>query len=200
MRAVPLDLEEVREGLGVHRGWTRVEAATLSTGFPALNQYLGGGWPDRVFTELRLGRTGIGEMRLLMPALSALSRQYYVLWVAPPYRPYAPALVAQNMVLNRLLLARPRTHKEALWAVSQGLLCPSIGAVVSWFSGIREGEFRGLQRRASEGSHWSFCFLPESATPQPSHLRLALQSTRGALRIRVSQKAKRPLPPLVVTL
>ncbi len=172
----------------------------MPTGFPALNQYLGGGWPVGVFTELRLKHRGIGEMRLLMPVLSALSRQSYVLWVAPPYRPYAPALMAQNMVLDHLLLAYPRTHKEALWAVSQGLLSPSVGAVVSWFSGIREGEFRGLQRRASEGGHWSFCFLPESAASQPSHLRLVLQSMRDALRIIVSQKAKRPLPPLVVTL
>lgn len=196
MRSVPQALE----GIGVHRGWPKVEAMTMPTGFPGLNQYLGGGWPVGVFTELRLKHAGIGEMRLLMPALSALSRQSYVLWVAPPYRPYAPALVAQDMVLEHLLLARPQTHKEALWTVSQGLLSPSIGAVVSWFSGIREGEFRGLQRRASEGGRWSFCFLSESAAPQPSHLRLALQSMRDALRIIVSQKAKRPLPPLVVTL
>ncbi len=196
MRPVP----PVLEGIGVRRGWSQVEAAAMSTGFPALNHYLGGGWPAGVFTELRLGHTGIGEMRLLMPALSAMSRRSHVLWVAPPYRPYAPALVAQDMVLDHLLLVRPRTHKEALWTVGQGLLSPSIGVVVSWFSGIREGEFRGLQRRASEGGHWSFCFLPEGVPPQPSHLRLALQSMRGALRIMVSQKAKRPLPPLIVTL
>jgi len=197
MKSVPVTLER----MGVHRGLSCTETVTMSTGFPELDQCLeGGGWPVGVLTELRLGRTGIGEMRLLMPLLASLSRKAYVLWVAPPYKPYAPALVAQRMVLDRLILVYPRTHKEALWAVSQGLLSPSVGAVVSWFSNIQEGEFRALQRRASEGGHWSFCFLPETLAPRPSRLRLALQPIQEGLRIVLSRKAKRPPTPVVIAL
>ena len=197
MRPLPVTLEQ----MGVHRGCLGAETVTMSTGFPELDRCLeGGGWPGGALTELRLGRTGIGEMRLLMPMLALLSHTTHVLWVAPPYRPYAPTLVAQKMVLDHLILVHPRTHKEALWAVSQGLLSPSVGAVVSWFADIREGEFRALQRRASEGRRWSFCFLPETLAPRPSRLCLALQPLHGGLRIVLSRKAKRPLAPLVIAL
>ncbi|HUW98300.1 MAG TPA: translesion DNA synthesis-associated protein ImuA [Acidiferrobacter sp.] len=197
MRSVPVTLA----GTGVRLGLPCAEAVTMSTGFSELDQRLdGGGWPAGVLTELRIGHAGIGELRLLMPVLAPLSRKAHVLWVAPPYKPYAPALVAQKMALERLILVYPRTHREALWAVSQGLLSPSIGAVVSWFPAIREGEFRNLQRRASEGHHWAFCFLPETLAPRPSRLRLALRPTHEGLRIVFSRKAKRPLAPLVITL
>ncbi|MHB8252596.1 MAG: translesion DNA synthesis-associated protein ImuA [Acidiferrobacter sp.] len=197
MKPVPMALEKI----GVQRGLPCAETATMPTGFPELDRCLeGGGWPVGVFTELRLGRNGIGEMRLLMPLLAPLSRETHVLWIAPPYMPYAPALAAQKIVLDHLVLVRPKTHKEALWAVSQGLLSPSVGAVVSWFPDIREGEFRALQRQASEGGRWSFCFLPESLESRPSRLRLALRPATGGLHIILSRKAQRPLAPFVIAI
>jgi len=45
-----------------------------ATGFDALDAQLpGGGWPHGVLTELLLAQPGIGELRLLAPALAALS-------------------------------------------------------------------------------------------------------------------------------
>jgi protein ImuA len=53
-------------------GQTR--AGTLPTGFVELDAELpGGGWPHRVLTELLLPHPGVGEMRLLAPALAALA-------------------------------------------------------------------------------------------------------------------------------
>lgn len=197
MRSLPVALEKA----GIHRGLPITHTVTLSTGFAALDQRLdGGGWPSGELTELRLGRPGIGEMRLLMPMLAAVSQKAHVLWVAPPYRPYGPALVKHKMVVDHLLLIYPKTHKEALWAVAQGLVSPAIGVVVSWFPSIQEGEFRALQRQASGGRHWSFCFLPETLAPQPSYLRLGLRPAPGGLSVTVSRKAKRPIAPLVVAL
>ncbi|WP_234413890.1 translesion DNA synthesis-associated protein ImuA [Ideonella sp. A 288] len=50
-------------------------AAVTPTGFAALDAQLpGGGWPHRVLTELLLPHPGLGEMRLLAPALAACSR------------------------------------------------------------------------------------------------------------------------------
>lgn len=49
-------------------------ARTTRTGFAALDAQLpGGGWPHAVLTELLLGQPGIGELRLLAPALRALA-------------------------------------------------------------------------------------------------------------------------------
>ena len=48
--------------------------ATSPSGFAALDADLpGGGWPHGVLTELLLPQPGIGELRLLAPALAALS-------------------------------------------------------------------------------------------------------------------------------
>ncbi|MBI5257530.1 MAG: hypothetical protein HY855_13600 [Burkholderiales bacterium] len=51
-----------------------VQGVTPS-GFAALDAELpGGGWPHRVLTELLLPHPGLGELRLLAPALAALAR------------------------------------------------------------------------------------------------------------------------------
>ncbi|HET9205698.1 MAG TPA: hypothetical protein VFO28_05640, partial [Burkholderiaceae bacterium] len=45
-----------------------------STGFAALDAALpGGGWPHRALTELLLPHPGLGELRLLVPALSRIA-------------------------------------------------------------------------------------------------------------------------------
>lgn len=188
-------------GARVYRGAVPAPIAVMPTGFPALDQRLeGGGWPAGMLTELRVRPVGIGEMRLLLPVLAALSREGRLIWVAPPYGPYAPALAAHDIVLDHLVVVRPRTHKEALWVVSQGLLSPAVGAVVSWFTDIREQEFRALQRHAAQGGRWSFCFLPQDLAPKPSRLRLILEPAPEGVRITLARKAGRPVAPLVVAL
>ena len=48
---------------------------TTATGFEALDAQLpGGGWPHGVLTELLLAQPGVGELRLLAPALAAVAR------------------------------------------------------------------------------------------------------------------------------
>lgn len=50
--------------------------AGLATGYPALDRRLpGGGWPQQALTEILVGEYGIGELRLLMPALARLSNR-----------------------------------------------------------------------------------------------------------------------------
>jgi hypothetical protein len=185
----------------MYRGAVSAPIVVMPTGFSALDQCLeGGGWPAGMLTELRVRPVGIGEMRLLLPVLAALSREGRLIWVAPPYGPYAPALAAHDIVLDHLVVVRPRTHKEALWVVSQGLLSPAVGAVVSWFTDIREQEFRALQRHAAQGGRWSFCFLPRDLAPKPSRLRLILEPAPEGVRITLARKAGRPVAPLVVAL
>src|SRR6185437_16985152 len=80
------------------------EPASVATGFPALDAVLpGGGWPRGALTELLLEREGIGELRLTLPALARLQAEgRSIVWVTPPYRPYAPALAAAGLDPARL--------------------------------------------------------------------------------------------------
>src|SRR5438270_2634675 len=81
------------------------EPAALASGFAALDAALpGGGWPQGALTEVLLAREGIGEVRLTLPALARVQAQgRRVVWVAPPHRPYAPALAAAGLDLSRLI-------------------------------------------------------------------------------------------------
>ena len=72
----------------------------LRTGYDLLDRHLPGqGWPSSGLVELLLPCAGVGELRLLLPALAELSRrqQRWVGWVNPPFIPYAPALQAAGI-------------------------------------------------------------------------------------------------------
>jgi hypothetical protein len=132
------------------------EPAALPTGHAALDAVLpGGGWPSQALAEVKLDREGIGEMRLVLPAVASLTRAgRQVVWVAPPYRPYAPALAAAGVDLHRLVLVRCRDAREALWAFDQALRAPECGAAFAWLPAHDERALRRLQVAAREGRTW----------------------------------------------
>src|SRR5277367_1944791 len=80
-----------------------------STGCSALDARLpGGGWPTASLIEVLLDDTGLGEVQLFLPALVACQRAAsWLVWIAPPHEPYAPALAQQGIELARLLIVRP---------------------------------------------------------------------------------------------
>lgn len=60
---------------------------TVDTGYPALCAELpGGGWPVGVLVDLLVQQAGVGEMRLLRPALSGMGKRP-VAMVPPPHIP-----------------------------------------------------------------------------------------------------------------
>jgi len=87
--------------------------AAIATGFDALDGYLpGGGWPLTGISEIFIERYGLGELSILMPALAALSHsaveaRKWIVWIAPPFVPYAPALLHHGVDLSRILLVHP---------------------------------------------------------------------------------------------
>ncbi len=78
------------------------------SGFPLLDRHLpGGGWSMDAVSEFCLAQTGIGELQLLVPALARLSRKpRWILWVNPPFLPYAPALASLGIQVNRILVVQ----------------------------------------------------------------------------------------------
>ena len=99
-----------------------------STGSPVLDGRLpGGGWPAASLVEVLIDATGFGEVQLFLPALVQSQRHTpgcdvpWLVWIGPPHEPYAPALAQQGIELDRLLVVRPTTATEALWAAEQAL-------------------------------------------------------------------------------
>ena len=124
------------------------EAGGIDTGFPRLNRTLHlRGWPKGGLTEILPDRLGGAELMLLLPSLAHLSRQPgWVVLIAPPYIPYAPAWLSQGVSLQRLLVVRPRSLPDLLWCTEQALKSGG-NSVISWLAhpAIRYPELRKLQ-------------------------------------------------------
>ena len=120
-----MSLSKLLENPRVWRGSSQLGVKTgLASGYPALDRCLpGGGWPRPSLTEILTGHYGIGELRLLMPALAELSADEsgWIAWVAPPFQPYGPALQQAGIDLSRMLIVRPKDAGELLWSAEQAL-------------------------------------------------------------------------------
>jgi len=200
-------LESVLQHPDVWRGRQRAQTAeaALPTGFAALDELLpGGGWPRGALTALLIRRQGIGELRLLLPALARLSQaDGWLAWVAPPYVPYAAALAAAGIDLARLLVAKPATHDDAWWTAEQALRSGACGALLAWLRAADERRMRRLQLAAETGRAWGVLFRHARAAQDrsPAALRLLLEPADDGLAVHVLKRRGGPVSqPVVVAL
>lgn len=155
-------------------------AATLSSGFPALDAGLpGAGWPAGMLTELIGREPGIGELRLLVPLLRPLTRERrFVILLAPPHLPYAPALASYGIDLDYLLVVQAPHAADRLWAVEQALGSASFGALLAWLpqEKTRPEHLRRMQlaARSAGGPVFLFRQLAAQFEASPAPLRLLL--------------------------
>ena len=145
----------------------------------------GGGWPRGALTEILIEHDGIGECSLVLPALAALTQaRKRVVLVAPPYIPYAPALVAAGIDLSQLVhidASAADTH----WTAEQCLRAGCCGAVVNWLPTADYRQLRRLQLAAETGGAIGFLFRPLRAAKEtsPAALRLKVTIAEGGSRI-----------------
>ncbi len=169
----------------------------LSSGYPELDRHLpGGGWPLGALTEILTEQYGIGELRLLMPALARLSTEEeqhdyrepgWIAWVAPPFQPYPPALQQCGIDLSRMLIVRPASAGEILWSAEQALSSGTCAAVLFWPERLDDQASRRLQLAAEKGHSWAVAFRPMAARRQPSAaaLRIELHGNGRGTRIHI---------------
>lgn len=172
------------------RGFGIAAAPSVATGFLGLDRLLpGGGWPIGALTELVLACEGIGELRLLLPALQrvACDQGRPVVLIRPPYLPYPPAWAQAGLPLQRLVWLRPSVEDEAQWAAEQVLRAGIAGAVLLWSAATADVAMRRLQLCADEGSALAFVFRDRRAlrNASPAAVRLALHPATDAVRIEV---------------
>jgi len=172
-------------------------AAGIASGFAALDAELpGGGWPSAALTEILPAHEGIGELRILGPALAHLSAAgRTIAWIAPPYLPYAPALATAGINLSRIVIVRTANGRDALWAAEQALRSNACGAVLCWPDRPRFAELRRLQVAAEGGTAASFIFRKSAAAHEssPAPLRMSLQTAAGGLSVDVFKRRGGPL-------
>ncbi|WP_322009700.1 translesion DNA synthesis-associated protein ImuA [Paraburkholderia sp. J12] len=152
---------------------------TVSSGHATLDALLpGAGWPAGSLTELLVEQGGIGEMRLVAPALRTLtaSAGRHVLLVGPPWQPYACALKAWGLALERVIWVRAG-EAEAPWVAEQALRQEGIGAVLLWQAKARPDAVRRLQVAAQDSQALAFLVRPPAARNQSSPAPLRMVCT-----------------------
>jgi hypothetical protein len=151
-------------------GWTELDAVLP-----------GGGWQAGTIVELMPAVTGIGELRLVLPALARITGAgRHVTLIAPPYVPFAPALSQHGVRLERVLIIQAQQAEDILWAAEQSLRCRSFGAVLAWPATIRDREIRRLQLAAEAGGSTGFLYRSVDAARESSPAALRLKLRRAA--------------------
>ena len=184
---------------GVWRGGELEHAIqpVVATGHAALDRELpGGGWPMGTLTEVLHDAAGIGEISFLAGALARASDgDRLIAWIAPPHLPYAPALAAAGIPVDRCLVVRPADRDDSLWAAEQALRSGACGAVIFWLPGDEYGWLRRLQMAAEAGHAMAVLFRSTAAErlSTPAHLRVMLSRERGALEVRIPKRRGPPL-------
>lgn len=180
----------------------RQSDAAVSSGFSALDAELpGGGWPRRCLTELLLPHPGIGEIRLLAPALMSAQGRVVILFDPPPQLA-AEVLQSYGFDLDQLLIVTTRTHSlpgsDSLWSFEQTLKSGQSGAVLAWLPPrLRAERIRRLQLAANNHDGVAFVVREPAVANRPSAapLRLALRAA-GADRLRIDIVKRRGPPTL----
>lgn len=205
--------------------------AVVASGFARLDAQLpGGGWPTQALTELLLPHAGLGELRLLAPALAQVQAQgRHLLWFDPPARPCSWTLAELGLDWQQLFIVRcpaattpapgrssgPRAAtrvpgpapaagtSDLLWALEQALRSGHVGAVVAWLPpGVRPESLRRLQLAAQghDGPVFLLRDVQAQARPSVAVLRLLL-APAGADRLQLHiLKRRGPPPPLPLQL
>jgi protein ImuA len=194
MTALP-DPEALHPSLWRASQLARSQTRCIDTGFPSLsNQLPGGGWPVSTMVDLLLKQNGIGEMRLLAPALRTVAERRVVL-LQPPHAPQALALAALGLPPASVIWLRAERTGDMMWAAEQVLRSGSCGALLFWpdqvgsgsarYRPVRSDNLRRLHLAAQAGETLFFMMRPlASATdPSPAPLRLSLEPTSGGINV-----------------
>jgi cell division inhibitor SulA/protein ImuA len=189
-------LESLLQHPAIWRGRSAAHVEVVSSGFPALDEALpGGGWPRAGLVEILVSHLGVGECYVLLPALAALTQKAsarWCGWIAPPFEPFAPALVAHGMALEKLFVARA---EKPLWAFEQSLVSGACEAVLAWVPRAPTRDIRRLQLAAEKGRALGVLFRPQAAAresssavmrvivePKEQGTRVTLLKSRGGYR------------------
>ena len=168
----------------IWRGTTGyVPPSAITTGYADLDRLLpGNGWPLGAVIEITSRQHGVGELSLLLPALRQLlaGGQGLIVWVAPRFIPYAPALYVQGLDLNRLLVVQTRNGNESLWAAEQVLRSTSCAALLAWPESLTRKSSRRLQLAAEKQGALVVLFRIETIASQDSLTALKLRLSRAS--------------------
>ena len=178
--------EELHPSLWRASQLARCATRCIDTGHPILSSQLpDGGWPvGTISGELLVQQPGIGEIRLLAPALRKVAHKR-VVFLQPPHSPQTIALAGMGLAPSQLIWLRSATSADALWACEQVLKSGACGALLFWGAHVRPESLRRLNLAAQAGETLFFVLRPLAAAQDasPAPLRLSLRPSVGGIEV-----------------
>lgn len=176
------------------------ETSLQPTGFAALDEALGGGWPQPVMIEMLTDVYGIGELQLILPLLrtsvvAGTAAPPLIAWINPPYEPNAIALAQQALLDRPHWLITPASTRDALWSVEQALKAGACAAVLAWVAPVTVPNLRRLKLAMLMGRTSLVLYRSTAAATEssPAHIRLMLTPRGSHLSVRVLKaRGRRP--------
>jgi hypothetical protein len=144
---------------------------TISCGCEALDRCLpdGGYAPGSVIEYLRaMPGCGAGTLAFTAAAAAMKSTNGFVVIIDTQHNIYPPALASWGIDLEKIVLVRPQSDVDALWAVDQSLRTPAVAAVVADVERIDDRAARRMQLAAEQGGGLALLLRPASARRGPS--------------------------------
>lgn len=175
---------------------------SVSSGNDQIDLLLKGGWPTAALTELLVQRPGIGELSLLLPTIKDYCQSNHLsVWLDPPYQPYAPALAAAGIALQKVLIVQSKNAREWLWVAEQCIRNNAL--LLAWSDNKMPSysDLRKLQLAAADSGHAAFLLSSNKGASEntlsassPATLRLEVDSV-GEKNLRLCVRKLRGVAP-----
>ncbi len=160
------------------------DAIVFSTGVAAIDRLLpGGGLRHGMLVEWLAELPGCGAATLGLVAAREACRAGGVLVVVDRAQMFYPlSAVGWDVDPARLIVVRPRTMRDEIWAAVQALRSPVVAAVWTMIDRLESRNFRRLQLAAEAGRTLGVLVRRASARGQPSwaDVRLGVSKEQGA--------------------
>jgi len=104
-----------------------------------------------------------------------------IVWCDPRRELYPPALAAAGISLDQLLLLRPKTAEDEIWALAECLACRGVAATIAQPPPLSRVQVRRLQLAAERGGGVGLLLRPHDATAvhHAAATRWLVQPARG---------------------
>jgi protein ImuA len=182
--------EEIHPALWRASQLARGGGKFIDTGYASLSAELpGGGWPAGSLIELLPQRTGIGELRLLQPALGLLGKRPIGL-IDPPNTLNGPGPASIGLRLDAVVQLRASNMADKLWAAEQVLSAGSFGALLLWLEQVPQASLRRLHLAAQSSETLFVVTRPEWAATQasPATIHIGLRPVEEGLAINILKR------------
>lgn len=170
---------------------------TVPTGFSLLDEQLQhAGWPKALIEVLlptQSAGAGLGELRLLIPALRKLTHTEarWVTWINPPFTPYAPALQSLGIDCRRILIVHTANHGDALWAIERACVSGHCSSLLAWLDErrVRLKDTQRIQVAARQGGTLTCLFRPDMQQSSMAEVRIAVRHyAQGELSVDIRKR------------